>query len=38
MDYKQVDTLVGVLTRIAEALESIDYTLTSIDDSLNEME
>lgn len=38
MDYKQVDALLGVLARIAEALEDIDATLTDIDSALNEME
>lgn len=36
MDYKQADALLGVLARIAEALEGIDGTLASIEDALNE--
>lgn len=37
MDYKQADSLMSVLTRIAEALEGIDCTLTGIEGALNEM-
>lgn len=37
MDYKQVDTLAAIFTRIAAVLESIGDTLACIDDTLNEL-
>ena len=37
MDYKQAGTLVGVLIRIAEALEGIDSSLAGIEDALRNL-
>lgn len=37
MDYKQVDTLAAIFTRIADALESISDTLACIEDTLDDL-